>query len=117
MSYTYIVLTMVEDTAPDQSIAEAHIRCIDAFEGLHGSTHGQPAQQSPPVQGLSLRNMFDKYKLRSGNLDAMHSGQNWKLSLDYRLREAAFYKEQVTAAVSCRSATESWLCIIRSYDS
>lgn len=89
-------------TVPDQSIAEAHFRCVDAFEALISAIRAQPAEHFAHGQGFSLENVFDKYKLWSGNVGALHSGEKWKLSLDYRLREATFYKEQVLSVASRR---------------
>jgi hypothetical protein len=94
-------------TVPDQRIAEAHCRCVDAFEALIVAIHAQPAEHFARGLAFSLEDVFDKYKLWSGNVGAIHSGQKWKLSLDYRLREASFYKEQVLAVVSRCGAVES----------
>jgi hypothetical protein len=38
---------------------------------------------------------FGEYKLWAGNVGAAHSGHYYQISLDYRLREASFYKTQV----------------------
>jgi hypothetical protein len=48
---------------------------------------------------------FDKYKLWAANVGAMHSGEQYDLSLDYRLRESPFYRDRVSRAIS-----KSWLC-------
>jgi hypothetical protein len=88
----------MENASPDQAIAEAHFRCIDAFEALLDDVRAQAAGWRLPEQGI--HDVYDKYRLWAGNLGAMHSGQNWKQSLDYRLREASFYKVQVMAIVS-----------------
>ena len=39
---------------------------------------------------------FAKFKLWAGNMGAMHSGRNYEISLDYRLKQASFYKAQVS---------------------
>ncbi|KAF2197186.1 hypothetical protein GQ43DRAFT_219391 [Delitschia confertaspora ATCC 74209] len=40
----------------------------------------------------NVQEQFDKYKLWTGNIGATHSGNLYQISLDYRLREAAFFK-------------------------
>ncbi|KAF2672436.1 hypothetical protein BT63DRAFT_452943 [Microthyrium microscopicum] len=42
-----------------------------------------------------LTEEFDKYCLWAGNVGAAHCGKTYRLSLDYRLREASFYRDQV----------------------
>ena len=39
---------------------------------------------------------FAKLKLWVGNMGAMHSGKIYEISLDYRLKQASFYKAQVS---------------------
>lgn len=40
---------------------------------------------------------FDRYKIWAANFGAAHSGPNYQKSLDYRLRKAPAYKEQILA--------------------
>lgn len=76
------------------SISEAHCACVDAFASLLEAAVALPSDQR--VWSVrAIQNAFDKYKVWAGNLGAMHSGRQWKKSLDYRLREASFYKVQV----------------------
>ena len=72
------------------SIAQAHAECYRAFEELCKA----PAQDSEWYR-RELLDEFDKYCLWAGNVGAAHSGGTYKLSLDYRLREASTYKHQV----------------------
>ncbi|KAF2867391.1 hypothetical protein BDV95DRAFT_598073 [Massariosphaeria phaeospora] len=76
------------------SIAQAHYACVDAFVSLLNATLAHAPEQCT-LNVRAIQNTFDKYRLWSGNLGAMHSGQQWKISLDYRLRESSFYKVQV----------------------
>lgn len=70
------------------SLAEHHVACYEAFQRACAiSDGGEPSE---------LPDQFDRYKLWAGNVGAAHSGHTYALSLDYRLREASFYKEQVT---------------------
>jgi hypothetical protein len=86
-------LISMEITAPNLSIVQAHFACLDAFESFLELPALDPG--SPRLDHQAIRDAFDKYKLWAGNMGAMHSGEQWKMSLDYRLREASFYKVQV----------------------
>jgi hypothetical protein len=72
------------------SIAQRHNDCHFAFQKLC-----KVAQLKGSIQYRNLLDEFDKYSLWAGNIGATHSGKTYKLSLDYRLREASLYKEQV----------------------
>jgi hypothetical protein len=89
---------------PNLSIAQAHFACIDAFKNLLDDDVPAYEHGPPRLDGQAMRNAFDKYKLWAGNMGAMHSDQQWKMSLDYRLREASFYKVQVV-----KSTLPHWL--------
>lgn len=71
------------------SIAEHHAECYAAFQELCNA-----AQGSDRCYNI-LREEFDKYVLWAGNVGAAHSGTTYTLSLDYRLREASSYRDQV----------------------
>ena len=74
-----------------ESIAQVHANCVSiflTFIDVLGSPYYSDDQNE-------ARDVFDKYKLWAGNVGAMHSGAKYKMSLDYRLREASFYREQV----------------------
>lgn len=78
------------------SIAHSHRVCCLAFQDLI-TTIKNPArsfeeQASPAAAG----NEFDRYKVWAGNVGAGHSGRNYRISLDYRLRDASFYKDRVS---------------------
>jgi hypothetical protein len=85
---------------PTASIAEAHHSCVDAFERLIAATLGHMAGprilNTHDLDKQAIQNAYDKYKLWAGNVGAMYHGQHWKKSLDYRLREASFYRIQVS---------------------
>lgn len=71
------------------SIAQRHTDCYSALQELCKSANGSGLYHH------DLLEEFDKYCLWAGNVGAGHSGKTYKLSLDYRLREASFYKDQV----------------------
>ncbi|KAL7935837.1 hypothetical protein V8C35DRAFT_298354 [Trichoderma chlorosporum] len=77
------------------TISEAHEKCYLAFENLLSALQ-QPERDFE--EQLPLKNVqeeFDKYKLWAGNMGAAHSGENYKISLDYRLRDALFIQDQI----------------------
>lgn len=84
----------MEISHPSSSIAQAHLACIDAFQSLLDNI---PTNAPGPhmLVRQKVHDAFDKYNLWAGNMGAMNSGQRWEMSLDYRLREASFYKVQV----------------------
>jgi len=76
-----------------ESIAQIHTTCVSvflAFIDALSSSHRWSDQDA-------AKDAFDRYKLWAGNVGAMHSNFRYESSLDYRLREAAFYKDQVPA--------------------
>lgn len=81
-------------------VSSAHARCFFAFESLIRALE-QPARdfhdQIPPTD---IHYEFDKYTIWAGNVGAAHSGKRYEISLDYRLREASFLKEQVLKLLS-----------------
>lgn len=84
-------LQVIENTR--MSIAQHHKICSKLFQCLCSVARGAgKIQDCDPVDFLDE---FDKYKLWSGNVGARHTGQYYELSLDYRLREASFFKDQV----------------------
>lgn len=86
------------ESSSSTSVSQLHYACVDAFTSLLDAAVALPPDQRAWSVG-AIQNAFDKYKLWAGNLGAMHSGRQWKKSLDYRLREATFYKTQVLYSV------------------
>jgi hypothetical protein len=75
----------------DSTISHIHASCVQAFlaviDALQSPSHQKNLEDAYDV--------FDRYKLWAGNVGAMHKGAKYEMSLDYRLREASFYKDQV----------------------
>lgn len=71
------------------SLAESHADCYLTFQELCEAAQG--------LEGCHfyVLDEFDRYKLWAGNVGAAHSKNTYMLSLDYRLREASFYKDLV----------------------
>jgi hypothetical protein len=81
----------------ESTISQAHSTCTVAFlafiEALQSSSDHQHLDEA--------HDAFDRYRLWAGNMGAMHNGQKYRMSLDYRLREASFYKLQVFWLACC----------------
>lgn len=78
-------------------ISNAHALCFSSFVALISAIenpHRDFRDQVPCILEI-VQESFDKYKLWAGNVGAAHAGKNYQISLDYRLREASFFKTQV----------------------
>jgi hypothetical protein len=81
-------------------VSSAHARCFFAFESLIRALK-QPARDfQDQISPRDVQNEFDKYRIWAGNVGAAHSGKRYEISLDYRLREASFLREQVSKLLS-----------------
>ncbi|KAF8535327.1 hypothetical protein BDD12DRAFT_797171 [Trichophaea hybrida] len=83
----------------DSLIADAHAKCFLSFLELISAIENpvRDFQDQAPLKDVLEE--FGKYKLWAGNVGAAHSGKRYQISLDYRLREASFYKTQVPVSV------------------
>ena len=77
-------------------VSEAHAECYFSFEELIAAIQNPIRDFHGQVSLGQVQDEFDKYKLWAGNVGAAHSGNRYEISLDYRLREASFYKGQVS---------------------
>ncbi|CAI6238564.1 unnamed protein product [Periconia digitata] len=82
------------------SIAEHHARCVQKFEQLSELVAGISALPTTSAASLTteqtdVNEEIDRYILWAENVGAHHSGSRSTLSLDYRLREASFYRDRV----------------------
>jgi hypothetical protein len=76
-------------------ISYAHAKCYFAFEQLIVARQHPVRDYEDQLPLKEVQEEFDKYKIWAGNVGAAHSGKRYEISLDYRLREASFFKEQV----------------------
>ena len=76
-------------------ISHAHAKCYFAFENLINAVQHPVRDFTSQAPLKDIQEEFDKYKVWAGNVGAAHSGQRYEISLDYRLREASFFKDQV----------------------
>ena len=74
-------------------IAEAHEYCYQLFNHLVNVAQRSQLFQPDKVLLSQLLDELDRYQLWAGNVGAGH--QKYMLSLDCRLEEASFYKDQV----------------------
>jgi hypothetical protein len=77
-------------------ISEAHATCYFSFEELIDAIQNPVRDFHEQAPLKQAQEEFEKYKLWAGNVGASHSGKRYEISLDYRLREASFYKEKVS---------------------
>ncbi|KAH7416623.1 hypothetical protein BKA64DRAFT_655612 [Cadophora sp. MPI-SDFR-AT-0126] len=80
----------------DNLILRRYRRCFEDFERvlLLLGAPGHLFEQD--ISSTDVSNEFDRYKLWCSNVGAAHDGPNYRLSLDYRLRETPSYKEQIS---------------------
>ena len=79
----------------ETQIAGVHSKCYLAFDELILALEAPTRDFGGQIPILEVQDEFDKYKIWAGNVGAAHEGKTSQLSLDYRLREASFYKAQV----------------------
>jgi hypothetical protein len=72
-------------------IYENYVACLNLFTKVTAAAGKSPNQ--PPLEDVVEE--LDRYKLWAGNTGAANTGNNWEISLDYRLQEAEFLKNQV----------------------
>lgn len=81
------------DPLISQVFADSHAKFEQLVQTLRGAVASKP---QPDSFAAACSDELVKFKLWAGNLGAGHSGETYELSLDYRLREASFFKEQVS---------------------
>jgi hypothetical protein len=80
------------------SIFQAHYSCASLFLALFKTLQERERDDTTSSSKKSISSFedaYDDYNLWAGNTGAMNSGQQYSESLDYRLREASFYRLQV----------------------
>jgi hypothetical protein len=80
----------------DSSIYQMHMVCANLFSVLVSALQKATLKDTALVSSQeAIEDAMDKYNMWAGNLGAGHCGPEYQKSLDYRLREASFYKTQV----------------------
>lgn len=77
-------------------ISEAYAQCHSKFQELINIICEDSYATSGQEELKQVGDEFAKFKLWAGNLGAAHSGKTYEISLDYRLKQASFYKHQVS---------------------
>jgi len=77
----------------DRRIYEHHVDCLKLFDKLTGTIGLSAGKSSNMSTADEIQEEFDKYKVWAGNTGAA-MGEHWQLSLDFRLQEAGFLKDQ-----------------------
>ena len=76
-------------------ISELHDSCFNSFKQLVEAVRQPIRDFGDQIPPLEVINEFDRYKIWAGNVGATHRGRKYHISLDYRLSEASFYRQQV----------------------
>ncbi|KAL9037437.1 MAG: hypothetical protein Q9214_005706, partial [Letrouitia sp. 1 TL-2023] len=76
-------------------ISDSHQGCILVFEKLIDAVQHPAQDLGDQIPLKDVQEEFSKYKIWAGNVGAAHSGKRYEISLDYRLREASFLRDQV----------------------
>jgi hypothetical protein len=85
-------------------ISAAHADCYGAFERLIEALRHPVRDFGDQLPVTAVEEEFDKYKIWAGNVGAGHFGKRYEISLDYRLREAKFLKDQVCIETAIQSS-------------
>ncbi|KAE9375902.1 hypothetical protein N431DRAFT_481107 [Stipitochalara longipes BDJ] len=83
----------------DRLISTQHSKCYTSFQGLTDWLERQSfdfgeGERCGPAR-REVQEQLIKYRVWAGNVGAFHTGPRYRMSLDYRLREAPFYKDQI----------------------
>jgi hypothetical protein len=81
--------------APTSLISDNHIACIQSFDDLFAALNRPSRNLAGPEFTAAAQNEFGRYKVWAGNVGAAHRGRAHRLSLDYRLKDASFYRDRV----------------------
>lgn len=76
-------------------VSDGHANCYIAFDNLLNALHHPVRDFQDQLPLKIIEEEFDKYKVWAGNTGAPHVGKRYEISLDYRLREASFFKDQL----------------------
>jgi hypothetical protein len=74
-------------------VAAVHTGCFLSFQHLVQLTQTTPELRDDAAITRTLLNEFERYQLWAGNVGAGH--RKYKMSLDHRLEDASFYRDQV----------------------
>ncbi|KAF2422210.1 hypothetical protein EJ08DRAFT_484631 [Tothia fuscella] len=78
----------------DFSIKDCHDMCEDSFQGLINSSYNSARDYSAILSPSFTQEEFGRFRVWTGNVGA-HIDPERRISLDYRLREAKFYRDKI----------------------
>lgn len=90
-------------------ISVLHAECVQSFETLLWTLQHPSRNIVTPEYSENVRNEFGRYKVWAGNVGAPHQGRTYRLSLDYRLRDASFYQDRASQQPQDTMPTASML--------
>lgn len=76
-------------------ISDRHWQLERSFDDLKAKLQ-IPTRFKDQLSVSEILNEFDRYRAWAENVGAAKYGSNYSLSLDYRFREAPFYKDQAS---------------------
>lgn len=76
-------------------ISDRHGQLARSFDELRAELQ-TPTRFKDELSVSEILNEFDRYRVWAENVGAAKSESNYSLSLEYRLREAPFYKDQAS---------------------
>jgi hypothetical protein len=76
-------------------ISDHHRQLTESFNELKDELQ-TPTRFEDQLSGNEILNEFDRYRVWADNVGAAQYGSNYSLSLDYRFREAPFYRDQAS---------------------
>jgi hypothetical protein len=76
------------------TIVENHDKCVHAFERLLSALQAPARDFGEQLSLAAVREEYGRFRVWRGNVGAQHEAAA-RISLDYRLREAVFYRDKI----------------------
>jgi hypothetical protein len=76
------------------TIFDCHEKCVQAFEGCIAALCNPTRDFSEDISTAYISEEFGRFKVWRGNVGARHDPAR-KISLDFRLRDAAVYRDKI----------------------
>jgi hypothetical protein len=89
--------SVARQSTPDVSshLFDLYTRCSLSFAALLTALDDSKRDFSGQLRRKDVESEFDKLKLWAKSVGAKHSGEKYRYSLDYRLRQSPFYRDRV----------------------
>ena len=79
----------------DSRLADLYTSCYGSFRALLSAVRSPNRDIGDQMPPRDIESELDKFVIWSSNVGAIHSGESYEMSLDYRLRKSPFYQERV----------------------